>query len=50
VLALVAGSPISLFNRYAYLAEKTAALDALAAMIERIINPSSAGNVVPLRG
>ena len=36
------------YNRYAYLAEKTAALDALAMMVERIVNPASAGNVVHL--
>jgi integrase len=38
------------YNRFAYLEEKTAALDALARMVEQIINPSAAANVVALRG
>ena len=37
------------YNRYAYLDEKTEALDALAAMVDRIVNPAPAGNVVSLR-
>jgi integrase len=37
------------YNRYAYLAEKTAALDALAAMVARITGGQGAANVVPLR-
>lgn len=36
------------YNRYAYADEKRAALDALAVMIERIVNPAAASNVVPL--
>jgi integrase len=38
------------YNRFAYLEEKTQALNALAAMVEQIINPAPAGNVVALRG
>lgn len=37
------------YNRYAYLAEKSAALDALASMVERITNPATPANVVSLR-
>ena len=38
------------YNRFAYLEEKTAALNALAAMVEQIINPAPAENVIALRG
>jgi hypothetical protein len=39
------------YNRYAYLDEKREALDALAAMVERIVSPPPpAGNVVLRRG
>jgi integrase len=39
------------YNRFAYLEEKTQALDALAAMVAHIVNPApAADNVVTLRG
>src|SRR5205823_4811801 len=37
------------YNRHAYLPEKTAALDALAAAVSRLVSPTETSNVVSLR-
>jgi integrase len=47
-LGHVKGGVSGIYNRHAYYDEKRAAYEALAALIERIINPPE-GNVVPLR-
>jgi hypothetical protein len=48
VLAHVIGGVREVYDRFEYLAEKRDALEKLAALIERIVNPPP-DNVVPLR-
>jgi integrase len=48
-LGHVRGGVAGVYNRHAYYAEKKQALEALAALFERIVNPPSQGNVVELR-
>jgi integrase len=48
VLGHVMGGVEGIYDRHSYADEKRAALEALAAMVERIINPPAA-NVLPLR-
>jgi integrase len=48
VLGHVLGGVEGIYNRHSYAAEKADALRKLAALIERIVNPPAADNVVPL--
>jgi integrase len=49
VLGHVIGGVEGIYNRHQYFEEKADALSKLAALIERIINPSDQTNVIPLR-
>ena len=49
MLGHVIGGVRGTYDRHEYLAEKRHAFEALAALIERIVNPPAA-NVAPLRG
>jgi len=50
VLGHAMGAIEATYDRHSYLTEKRDALEKLAVMVEQIINPASAGNVVNLRG
>jgi hypothetical protein len=49
VLGHVIGGVEGVYDRHAYFDEKAAALDMLAKLIDRIVNPPEATNVVPLK-
>lgn len=49
-LGHVIGGVRGVYDRHEYLEEKRLAFEALASLVDRIVNPSAQTNVVPLRG